>query len=289
MPIVYPGRMTSSPPGGARDTIGQGIRRARNARGRTLEQVSEEIGVSPATLSLIERDKVSVTRARLKEIAAALGADPAELGWGTDPEHEAQLRVEPESERPHVLGAAIECFTRRGYHGTSMREIAQAGHMSVAGVYHYYESKQQMLVSALEPAMVELRDAVVAAGQRHPEDEPEKRFAAMIEVLAIFHITERDIAFLGGSELRSLEGANRERVVQLRRGVQHLVDAEAQAAAVAGAFANPDILFASRMVVNMCVSLARWYDPEGPVGPDDAVANAVAYALAVMKSPAVGA
>lgn len=52
--------------------LGRRVRGARNAAGLTLEQVSTRIGVSPATLSLIERDKVSITVDRLTDIAAAL-------------------------------------------------------------------------------------------------------------------------------------------------------------------------------------------------------------------------
>ncbi len=275
----------SRTPAVSADSIGVHIRHARNGAGKTLEQVSEVIGVSPATLSLIERDKVSVTAERLEQIAAALGISGSELGLGTL--SAPPLRVEAEPERPHVLDAAIDCFVERGYHGTSMREIAHAGEMSVAGVYHYYDSKQQMLLSALEPAMIELRDAVAIARDQHPEHEHEKRFAAMIEVLALFHIKEKKISFLGSSEVRSLEGENRERVVSVRRDMQHMVDDEARAAGADGTFATPDPAFASRMAVNMCLSLSRWYSPTGEVSPDDAVANAVAYSLAVMNSPAV--
>lgn len=273
-----------APSAQAADTsVGRIVRVARNAQGATLEQVSEKIGVSPATLSLIERDKVSVTRDRLVHIADALGCDVETLGVHLlgDGDGEGQ----GEGERPRVLDAAIDCFAARGYHGTSMREIAHAGKMSVAGVYHHYASKQQMLFSVLEPAMIELRAMLAATRDAIPADQPDARFAAMIEVLADFHIRRKKIAFLGLSELRSLESPYLEQIVAIRRDNQNMVNDEARAAARQGVFTTPDPTFASRMTVMTAISLSRWYDPTGPVTPAQAIANTVAYATAMMKAP----
>ncbi len=40
-----------------------------------------------------------------------------------------------------VLLAALECFVERGYHGTTIRQIANRAGVSVPGLYHHYASK----------------------------------------------------------------------------------------------------------------------------------------------------
>jgi hypothetical protein len=37
-----------------------------------------------------------------------------------------------------VLLAALECFVERGYHGTTIRQIATRGGVSAPGLYHYF-------------------------------------------------------------------------------------------------------------------------------------------------------
>lgn len=265
--------------------LGRRVRAARNSAGLTLEQVSTRIGVSPATLSLIERDKVSITVDRLTDIAAALdieldalvsgSAVPAGGGSRADSRHDDTL--------PKVLEAAITCFNRWGYHGTSMRQIAQEAGVSVAGVYHYYESKQQMLVAILDTTMSNLIEGVEGVRAKVADRPPEERFSAVVEALAYYHATARSKAFIGASEMRSVEEPHRTRITELRRSVQHVIDEEAAAGVESGVFSVPDLKIASRVVANMCTSLAQWYDPSGPVSPGTAAADVADYAVAIMQ------
>ena len=48
-------------------------------------------------------------------------------------------------------------------------------------------------------------------------------------------------------------------------------------------FTVPDLKIASRVVANMCTSLAQWYDPSGPVSPESAAADLADYAVAIMQ------
>lgn len=44
-----------------------------------------------------------------------------------------------------LLGHATEVFCEKGYEGASMRDLARASGMSLAGLYHYCESKEKLL------------------------------------------------------------------------------------------------------------------------------------------------
>src|SRR5580698_11163392 len=45
----------------------------------------------------------------------------------------------------HVLEHATEVFSDKGYEGASMRDLSRATGMSLAGLYHYFESKERLL------------------------------------------------------------------------------------------------------------------------------------------------
>lgn len=54
------------------------------------------------------------------------------------------------AKREEILQHAIDAFGRTGYHGTSMREIAQACGLSQAGLLHHFPSKEAILMAIVE-------------------------------------------------------------------------------------------------------------------------------------------
>src|SRR5260370_18356014 len=69
------------------------------------------------------------------------------------------------------LAAALSAFVDYGYHGATIREIAQRAGLSVPGVYHHYPSKQHLLVELFNPSMTDLLHrsrSARAAGQVPP-------------------------------------------------------------------------------------------------------------------------
>nr|WP_296766020.1 TetR/AcrR family transcriptional regulator [Rhodococcus sp. (in: high G+C Gram-positive bacteria)] len=172
------------------------------------------------------------------------------------------------SDLPVPLVAALEAFVEQGYHGTSVRDIAGRAGLSVPGLYHHYPSKQAMLVGLMDVAMDELisrsRDAEAEAGP-----SARARFDSVVESLLLFHMYRRDQAFIGSTEIRSLEQANREVYVGRRDEQQRMLDAIVVAGIESGEFDADHPADASRAVTTMCVGVAGWYRPGGPLDPSE--------------------
>jgi len=128
----------------------------------------------------------------------------------------------PENERPIAL--AQRAFMETGYHGATMRFIAGLAQISVPGLYHHYASKQDLLVRILDLTMSELLWRVQAA--RDEGRDNVERVALIVECLALFHTHRRELAFLGASEMRSIEPVNRRRIAALRTDSQRIMDVE---------------------------------------------------------------
>ena len=47
--------------------------------------------------------------------------------------------------RDRLIEAALQQFTATGYHGASMRQIAEAAGVAVGGIYNHFASKEEML------------------------------------------------------------------------------------------------------------------------------------------------
>lgn len=56
-----------------------------------------------------------------------------------------ELQPEPEqTRRDEITHIARELFIRQGYHGTSMRQIAQQSHLALGGLYNHFANKEDV-------------------------------------------------------------------------------------------------------------------------------------------------
>lgn len=73
-----------------------------------------------------------------------------------------------EAKRRHIMDAAIRCFGKNGFHGTSTNAICAEAGMSPGNLFHYFPSKQ-----ALIAAIVEREHALYAARFAELRTEPD--------------------------------------------------------------------------------------------------------------------
>ena len=69
--------------------------------------------------------------------------------------------------REAIHAAALELFARLGYHATSMRAIAAAAEVQPAAIYHWYRSKEAILVGLQDDFMERLTEKVESAMAAH--------------------------------------------------------------------------------------------------------------------------
>lgn len=300
----------SAVPGTGPEGPGERLRRARLNRGLTLRGLARLLEISPATLSVVENGRRSMPPARLARVAEVLGTPAEDLlperltepvptdGHGDDalPVRAAgSAAVEASAtdwrrfsplELDPPLTAALAAFLEFGYHGATMRDIAQRAGLSVPGVYHYYASKQDMLVAILDVTMADLLARTTAA--RAEGRAPVERFALLVECLALYHTHRRELGFVGASEMRSLVPHERARVASARRTQQRMVDEEVEQACRDGSFAVSRPHEASRAVVTMCTALPQWFDGQGPATAEEVAAQYVEFALDLMRCTAKG-
>lgn len=54
------------------------------------------------------------------------------------------------AKREEILRTALEIFSREGYRGTSLREVARSCSLSLPGLMHYFDSKEDLLAAILK-------------------------------------------------------------------------------------------------------------------------------------------
>jgi AcrR family transcriptional regulator len=98
-----------------------------------------------------------------------LATDAIESGSpGTLAESPFRTREERESERLQkreaVLRAAVRMFNARGFHATSLDDVAASLGVSKPTIYHYLGNKDQVLLECVTRGLAQLRTAADAAG-----------------------------------------------------------------------------------------------------------------------------
>jgi AcrR family transcriptional regulator len=277
-------------------TAGAAVRRQRLLHGMTLRELATRLEVSAATVSAIENDRTGISVERLRRVADVLDVPVASLVAGAAPAsaHPAPATpAEPTVTAPTghwrdfaslpidgVLAGAIRAFVGIGYHGASMRSIAQLANMSVPGVYHHYASKQDLLVRVFDLTMTDLIWRVEQA--RDEGTDPVSRVALVVEALALYHVRRNDLAFIGASEMRSLEPASYRRIARLRTHVQDLLDGQIAEAIAAGGLSVSHPADAGKAIATMCTSLAQWFHPDGPTTPEQIAREYSRFALGLL-------
>lgn len=164
-----------------------------------------------------------------------------------------------------IRAAAIALFRSRGYHGTSVREIAKAVKIKPASLYYHYPSKQAILVDLfVRPmdAMLEGMDVAVG-GASTPRD----RLRAAVRFHVLFHIARQEEAFITHSELRSLTPRNQRTIIAKRDHYQRKIRALLEAGVKSGEFQIPDVKLTTIALLIMCSGVSDWFARRGRLAP----------------------
>lgn len=114
-----------------------------------------------------------------------------------------------------LLGKAATLIASKGYHHMSMRDVSRATGYSLAGLYHYVESKEDLLFQIQHRFFSTL---VEEQGKVRAGTEPvEARFRALMENHLSFFARHADELKVCTYELHSLEGGPFDRVAVTRK------------------------------------------------------------------------
>ncbi|MHA6760325.1 TetR/AcrR family transcriptional regulator [Streptacidiphilus sp. PAMC 29251] len=84
-----------------------------------------------------------------------------------------------EERRRRILTSAWSCFSRNGFHATSMDDVIAATGMSSSAVYRYFRSKDELIAAAADEGLALMRDLFDRLLERRPTPSPAEVLTAM--------------------------------------------------------------------------------------------------------------
>jgi AcrR family transcriptional regulator len=182
-----------------------------------------------------------------------------------------------------VIDAALTLFAQRSYHGTALRDIAAELGIRTPSLYNHIESKQELLrgilVTTTEQVWSDFETAVAGVA------DVSERLRRAVMTYALRHAVHRREALIVNRDVDSLEEPARSQVMALRRQHERAVREIIIEGAAAGVFQVSDPLLASFAILEMCVSVARWFDPAGALSAEQVAAEHAVFALRLVGAP----
>jgi AcrR family transcriptional regulator len=163
--------------------------------------------------------------------------------------------------------AALDLFARLGYHATSMRAIAAAAGVQPASLYHWYPSKEAILVGMQDAFMDGLTAELLAAMER--QSSPAHVLGAAVRAHVAYHGRHQRAAFVTDTEIRALDPAAQAKLIARRDEYERYFEEPIRAGVAAGQLVCSAPKVATYAILLQCTGVAMWFTPEGPRSLDD--------------------
>jgi AcrR family transcriptional regulator len=178
------------------------------------------------------------------------------------------LRERYDRRQQQVVLTAARLFAECGYEETSVQELTEATGLTAGGLYHYFGSKEQLLIHICDQLMDPLlgRAGDLLAGDQPPEEQ-----LRLLTRLWVGHVVaHRDHMLVFQQQRHVIERGGQWRGVRAsRKQFERLVaDVLARVQEADGGLPG-DRRLALSALLGMVNHTAQWYRPKGRLTPDE--------------------
>jgi AcrR family transcriptional regulator len=173
--------------------------------------------------------------------------------------------------RQDILRTAARLFQQRGYDATSMNDVAAALKLSKGGLYHHFQSKDEMLFYIMSHAL-DITDERVITPVRAIQD-PEERLRTLIRlhIEVVLSVRDREITVML-HENHPLPPSLRKQINQRKKDYIHFVEGLiADVQRLKGSRATVTPRAAAFALLGMINWIYQWYKPEGRLQAPDLI------------------
>ena len=180
-----------------------------------------------------------------------------------------------------ILQAALELFSERGFAGTGIRDIAKASGLKSSGLYHYMETKDDLLFEIIQQGLVasfEASNQSIAG-----VDNPIARIVALIATTVIIHAEYQRTYLVIDNEFHFLHGDTLSSTITLRDQIDTLWNHALADGLAANAFTINDPNLTRLSLLSMYGGIVHWYSPRGSASVPELAARLADLGLAMLR------
>jgi AcrR family transcriptional regulator len=158
-----------------------------------------------------------------------------------------------------VLSASSALFARKGFERATIRDVSQATGMSLAGLYYYFKSKEELLFliqyRAFESICEELREII------KNEPDPQTCLHSMITMHFEYFIRNMNDLKICSREIESLQGKFYQQVAEKRKEYFDLTQSIFEKIIDTSGGSSADSRLASLYLFGTLNWIYQWYRP----------------------------
>jgi AcrR family transcriptional regulator len=174
------------------------------------------------------------------------------------------------NKRDAVLLAAVRMFNERGFHATSLDDVAASLGVTKPMIYHYLGTKDQVLFECVRNGLQQLRNAAAEAASR-----PGTGLVRLQQFLCSY--AECIMNDFGRCVARTndemLTPESRRQFRKLKSDIDQVLRHMIEAAAADGSAEVDDIKFTAFAFAGALNWTAQWHQPDGPLKAEEIAAK----------------
>jgi AcrR family transcriptional regulator len=172
------------------------------------------------------------------------------------------LRERYDRRQAEVVDAAARVFAEHGYDQTSVPDLAGALGMATGSLYHYFRSKEELLIAIcdrlMEPLLTEVEALLVESAP------PDRHLRQLVRMWVQHVVRHRDHMLVFQQERHVIEtGAVWRKVRADRKRFERLLGGVLESAHAAGQVRAEDSRLALSALLGMVNHTVQWYRPRG--------------------------
>jgi AcrR family transcriptional regulator len=179
---------------------------------------------------------------------------------------------EREVKREAVLRTAAQLFNEKGYHATSLDEVAERLHVTKPTLYYYVRNKEAILFECVRTGLEMMRAAIEAAGASGGS-AMDKLVSAMREYARVATMDFGMCIIRVGEE--PLPPESQRQLRRLKAAIDHEFRRLIEQGIAEGSIAPCDPKIAAFTLAGALSWIARWYRPGGELAPDEIAAQCI--------------
>lgn len=183
--------------------------------------------------------------------------------------------------RRRILEGALRLFATRGFHGSSMRDLAASIELQPSAIYVHFASKEHLLAELVraghEAHHEEIRLAMLEAGS-----DPVAQLCALVRAHVRVHTGYPALAIVVNSELEALSADLAAPGLALRNQSVALLQAVIDRGTAMGCFSQPSTAVVAAAIGAIGLRIPYWYSPEHGIDADELVEIHVQLALRML-------
>lgn len=164
--------------------------------------------------------------------------------------------------RLEILRTAADTFTRAGFSGATMEEIAEKLHMAKGNLYYYFPSKQDLLFFCQEQSLGRLIDEAGVIAESELTADEQLRRLIRTHIKTILEELPGSTAHI---DFRSLPAALLKKVIKKRDRYEQAYRDVIERGITAGTFRKCNVKTAVWAILGALNWSVQWFSPKGEI------------------------